>query len=375
MDFNLTQEQEMLRSSARDFLQREWSAARLREVEATELGYSRELWRKTAALGWMGIIIPEEYGGMGGGLTDLGVVVEETGRAVVPSPFFVSTMFGAIPVLEIGSPEQKHKFLPSLAKGELVLTMAVLEEGAKYNPACIHATAARANNGYIVQGRKLFVPYAHVADVILCVCATGQAKHDHHGHSIFMVERDSPGVHLTALKTISREQLYEVHLESVRAEETLGPAGGGWPVVEKALLRATAVQCAEMTGLAQQTLDMTVEYIKGRVQFGKPIGAFQAAQHQAANMLIDVEGIRWATYAALGKLDRGEDARRDVAIAKAWASDALRRVAATAHHLHGGMGVNVDYDLHFYSRRAKARELELGHAHAQRERIVALLGL
>lgn len=375
MDFNLTHEQGMLRNSAREFLQREWSTATLREIEASEPGYSQELWRKMASLGWMGMLIPEEYDGMGGGLMELAVVAEELGRAAVPSPFLATTMFGTMPILAAGIPEQRKELLPLLAKGRLVLTMALLEEAAQYDPATIHTKAAMVEQGYAINGCKLFVPYAHVADIILCVCVSGHNGDGQPEHSIFLVQRTSPSIQLTGLKTISHERCYEVLLKDVVAREVLGSPGKAWPIVEWAMLHATAVQCAEMTGMAQRTLDMTVEYIKGRIQFGQPIGAFQAARHRAADMLIDLEGTRWVTYAALGKLDRGEDARREVAIAKAWASDAFRRVAASAHQLHGGIGATLDYDLHFYSRRAKAREIELGHARVQRERLSALLGL
>ena len=375
MDLQLSQEQEMLRRSAREFLRERWPASKLKESDAYELGYDKDLWQEMAAMGWIGTVIPEQYGGLGQGFLDLGILVEELGLAAVPSPFISSIMFGAVPLLEAGTPRQKELYLPQLAKGELVLTMALLEEAAQYDLDLINAKAMQMKEGYVIHARKLFVPYADVADLMLCVVLAGSSEMSQPEHSIFLVPHGSRGISLTSLKTIANERYFEVLLEGTPGAEHLGPIGKAAPVVQRTLHCATAVQCAEMTGLAQKTLDMTVDYIKGRVQFGRPIGSFQAVRHKASDMLMDVEAMRWLSYSALAALDRGEDAHREVAIAKAWASDAYRRAAANAHQLHGGMGATLEYGLHPYLRRAKARELELGHARFHREKIIASLGL
>jgi len=361
MDFALSEEQEMLRKSARDFLSAECPKSLVREIEAGDLGYSPELWKRMAALGWMGLALPEEYGGAEFSLLDLAVLFEEFGRAAMPGPMF-STMVGALAVLEFGTEEQKRTLLPKVATGELIVTMAMAEPEVNEDPRFITTRAESRDGGYVITGSKLFVPYAHIADYMLVVARTEGASGDDKGLTVFIVEAKAAGINLTPLITIAADKQFEVVFDkvSVSDNDILGSLHQGLPLVKAVLRKATAIQCAVMVGGAQQELELTAEHTKTRIQFERPLGAFQAVQHRLADMFIDVQGARWITYQAVWRLSEGLQADREVAIAKAFSNIACQRVAASAQQLHGGIGVDKDYDLHFYFRRAKAFELSLG---------------
>ena len=364
MDFALSSEQELLKNEARQFLDSECPKKLIRQIEESEPGYSSEIWEKMAQLGWLGLVIPEEYGGVGGSLLDLAILFEELGKTALPNPMFSTILLGALPILDGGSDDQKKELLPGVARGELILTLALSEPGLDYNPAFIKTKAKYEGDKFVISGTKLFVPYAGVADYILVVARTARATSRGKGITVFLVPASSKGVRLTTLKTAAGDRQFEVVFNRVivSSKDILGKADEGWPLVEKALLRATAIQCAQTVGVMQQALSMTANYTSTRIQFGRPIGSFQAVQHRLANMLTDVEGARWLSYRAIYRLDRGLPAAREVAIAKAWTSDACQRVAYGAQHLHGGIGMDMDYDLHFYFRWAKVMELSLGAA-------------
>ena len=361
MDFSLSEEQEMLQKSARDFLSAECPKSLVREIEAGDLGYSPELWKRMAALGWMGLALPEEYGGAGFSLLDMAVLFEEFGRAAMPGPMF-STTVGALAVLEFGTEEQKKALLPKVATGELIMTMAMAEPEVNEDPRFIATRAELHDGGYAITGTKLFVPYAHIADYTLVMTRTEGASGDDSGLTIFIVDAKAAGINLTPLITIAADKQFEVGFDkvSVSDSDTLGSLHKGLPMVKAVLRKATAIQCAVMVGGAQQELELTAEHTKTRIQFDRPIGTFQAVQHRLADMFVDVQGARWTTYQAVWRLSEGLPADREVTIAKAFSNIACQRVAASAQQLHGGIGVDKDYDLHFYFRRAKAFELSLG---------------
>ena len=362
MDFALNDQQELLKKEARRFLDSEFPKKLVRELQESELGYSPAIWKKMADLGWLSLVIPEEYGGVGGTLLDLGVLFEEIGKTACPSPLFGTVVFGVLPLLDAGNEEQKRRLLPRVASGDLILTMALSEPEADYQPKFMTTRAQQEDGCFAVTGTKLFVPYAHVADVTLVVAATSPVDDDGKGTTVFLVPKKADGIELVPLETVGRDKQFEVTFSSVRVSpsDTLGAVDGGWQVVETTLQKATAIQCVETVGVMQQELAMTAEYTSNRVQFGRPIGSFQAVQHRLADMLTDVEGARWLSYRALSQLSNSLPARREVAIAKAWTADACQRVAYSAQHLHGGIGMDLDYDLHFYFEWAKARQLSLG---------------
>jgi alkylation response protein AidB-like acyl-CoA dehydrogenase len=362
MDFALSEEQEMLKKSARDFLSVECPKKVVREIEAGDLGYSPELWKKMASLGWMGLALPEEYGGVGLSLLDMAVLFEEFGRAVMTEPMFSTVVLGALPILAWGTEEQKKAFLPKVAAGELFLTLAMAEPRVNEDPMFIATRAMTKDDGFLIHGTKLFVPYAHIADYLLVVARTKGVAGDKKGITIFIVDRKSQGINITPLVTIAADKQFEVQFDKVfvSSRNILGSLHNGLPLVRQTLKKATAIQCAEMVGGAEQEMEMTAEHTKKRVQFERPIGTFQAVQHRLADMFIDVNGARWTTYQAVWRLSAGLPADREVAIAKAFANIACQRIAFSAQQLHGGVGVDKDYDLHFYFRRAKAFALTFG---------------
>jgi len=377
MDLGLTEEQEMLKTSARDFLQKECPKQLVKELDESDEGYSPELWRKMADLGWIGLVFPEEYGGSGGSFLDLVVLLEEMGYNILPGPFFSTVVLGALPILTAGNEEQKKEFLPKVASGKMLLTLALTEPSARYDAASVKTTAVAQSGEYVVNGAKLFVPDANVADYILCVARTKEEVGTEDGITVFLVDAKSPGVKCTLLKTLARDKQCEVIFDSVRVSKynILGKLDEGWPVVESVLQKATVAKCAEMVGGAQAVLEMAVSYAKERVQFNRPIGSFQAIQHYCANMVTDVDGSRFITYKAAWKVNEGLPAAMDVAIAKAWTSEAYGRVALLGHQIFGAIGFTMDHDMHLYYRRAKASEMMFGDGNFQRAVVAQELGL
>jgi alkylation response protein AidB-like acyl-CoA dehydrogenase len=365
VDFALSAEQELLKKEARHFLETECPKSMVKKLEASELGYSPEMWKKMADLGWLGLILPEAYGGVGGSLLDLAVMLEEVGRTTAPSPIFSTMVMGVLPILEAGNEQQKNHLLPRVANGEVLLTMALAEPEADYQPQFLSTHATHHKDGvFSITGTKLFVQNAHTANYLLVVARTGKVNAAGDGISIFIIDSDTSGVASTPLITIAADKQFEVMLDKVPCSnnDVLGGLNKGWPIVESTLRKATALQCVEMVGVAHKALDLTASYAATRIQFARPIGSFQAVQHRLADMLTDVESARWLSYQAVWRLDKGLPAAKEVSIAKAWTSDACQRIVSGAHHIHGGVGFDVDYDLHYHFRWSKALELNLGSA-------------
>ncbi len=377
MDLNLSIEQNLLRESAHDFLARECPKALVRQFEESDESYPLELWRKMAGLGWMGLIIPEGYGGSGGSFLDLIILSEVMGYHLCPGPFFSTIVLGCLPILAAGSKAQKKAILPGIAKGELLMTMALTEPDAAGDAASINVKAKPVKGDYVLQGTKLFVPYADNADYILWVARTGKKTKKAEGISIFMAKKESPGITRTKLKTLIRDRQCELSFKSVRSSKNdiLGKAGAGWPIVEETLEKASVVSCAEMIGGAQAVLDMSLNYAKERTQFNRPIGSFQAIQHHLADMWIDIHGSRYLIYQAAWRISEGLSAGREVAMAKARAGEACRRVTILGHQIFGGIGFTKEHDMHLYHKRSITGDLNLGHADIHREKLAGFLGL
>jgi alkylation response protein AidB-like acyl-CoA dehydrogenase len=348
----------------------------VKELEQSELGYSPELWKEMAGLGWMGLVLPEKYGGSGMSFLDLAVLLEEMGRACLPGPFFSTVVLGGLTIADAGSEEQKQKYLPKIASGEMLLTLALTEPSARYD-AVIETKATADKDGYVINGTKLFVPDAHVADYMLVVAKTNEKAKAEAGLTVFIVEGKSPGISCSVLKTIANDKLCEVVFDKVKVarENILGELNGGWGVVGKTIQRAAVAKCCEMVGCIQQALDMTVSYAKERKQYDRPIGSFQVIQHYCADMATDVDGTRLSTYQAAWMMSEGLPCTKEVAIAKAWAGEACQRVMALAHQIHGAIGVTIDHDLQYYTRRAKAAEVSFGDASFYREIVAKEMGL
>ena len=378
MDFSFTEEQEMLRKTARDFLEKECPKTMVREMADDEKGYSPELWKKMAELGWLGLAFPAKYGGGDGSYLDLALLIEEMGRALLPSPFFATVVLSGLYVFEAGNKEQKDALLPKVSTGDTLLSLALTEPGGEeYDPGSISARAVPQEDGYRISGTKLFVPNAHVADFMVCVARTRDGMTPEDGLTIFLVDTKSSGVGHTSLKTIGGDKQCEVVFENVRVlkENILGELHQGWASLERILQKAAIAKCAEMLGGAQQVLEITTQYAKERVQFGRPIGSFQAIQHHCANMLIDVHSSKFITYKVAWMLSEGIPCRKEVAIAKAWVSEAYRRVVALGHEVIAGAAFMEDHDLPLYFKRAKAAELAFGDAEFHREVVAQEIGL
>src|SRR5215813_13991427 len=379
MNFGFNEEQELLRSTARKFFENECASETVRKLMDGSEGITPELWKKLAEQGWLGLIAPEEYGGMALGIVDLVVLLEEMGRAVVPGPFFSTVLLGGLALLEAGTEAQKKAWLPKICAGEARATLAWMEPSAEMGAAGITLSAVAKGAGFTLNGTKLFVHDAHTADVIVVAARTASGQNPEEGISLFLVPRSTPGVSVTLLPTMDQtRKLCEVTLSNVDlgGDAIMGASGAGWKPLARVIDRATVGLCAEMCGGAQKVLDMTVEYAKIRQAFGRPIGSYQGVKHRAADMLVDVENSKSITYYAAWAMDEGvPEGPLAVSMAKAYVSDAYRRVAGAGIQLHGGIGFTWEHDLHLYFKRAKGSEFTFGDATWHRERVAQLVNL
>ena len=370
MDFDLSKPQKLLKESARGLLARECGPGRVRELMETETAHDDALWRALAEQGWTGLLVAEEHGGLGLGLVEMAAVAEEMGRACLPGPF-LSTLFAAALVERAGSAEQRAKYLEPLAAGELKATVALLEEEADWSPEGVRLAAARADGGFRVNGKKLFVPDAGAADLIICVARDGDQV------VLLPVGRGAEGLAVRPTPAMdATRKLYEVEFGGVIVPESdaLGADGDARGALASATDAATTVLCAEMVGAMQWILETSVEYAKTRQQFGRPIGSFQAVQHMCADMLVLTESARSASYYAAWALSEGEaKAAAAVSVAKAYCSDAFREVANRGVQVHGGIGFTWEHDLQLYYKRSKSAETLFGDATFHRERLARLV--
>ena len=369
MDLGLTEIQQMLKNSAREFLSQECPLTLVREMEEDHQGYTDELWRQLVSLGWTGVVFPEQYGGTGGEFVDLAVLLEEMGRSLLPGPFFSTVVLGGLTVLDAGSDPQKRDILPRICAGTLKMTLALTESSASFEPWGIEAVASPDGAGYRLEGTKLFVPDAQAADLLLVAARTDAGGDPEQGITLFLVPADQAGITVNQLNTIASDRQCEVLLSQVEVpgDAVLGTVGQGWPIIQRCLQRAITGKCIEMLGGADAVLEMTVEYAKQRTQFGRPVGSFQAVQHHCANMATDVEGCRQIAYQAAWRVSEGLPAQREVAMAKAWVSGAYQRVCSTAHQCHGAIGFTKEHNLQLYTRRAKVQELSYGDVNWHKE--------
>jgi alkylation response protein AidB-like acyl-CoA dehydrogenase len=303
------------------------------------------------------------------------VLMEEMGRAVVPGPFFSSLLAG-LTILEAGSTEQKKEWLAKLSDGTAKATLAWTEPSARWDAAGVTTAARNAGGKWTLSGTKLFVPDAHTADLIVVVARTTEGKRAEDGVSLFLVERGAKGLATKLLPTMDQtRKLCEVKLEDTPAT-LLGTKDAGWAPLERVIQRATVALCAEMCGGAQKVLDMTTEYAKIRIAFGKPIGSYQGVKHRAADMLVDVENAKSLTYYAAWAVDENvPEAPLACSMAKAYTSDAFRKVSGAGIQLHGGIGFTWEHDLHLYFKRAKSSEFTFGDATYHREKVAQLISL
>jgi len=374
MEFDLSKPQKLLKDSAREFLSRHCKSKRVRELMNTETANDDELWQAMADQGWTSLVIPEDYGGLAAGLLDLAVVCEEMGRACLPGPFQATTFSTAL-IDRAASPKQKAEYLEGIAGGSLKATVALLEETADWDLEAVNLKAVRDNGQLIVSGRKLFVPDAATADLLICVATSDSGN----GESpvILPVRKGAEGVETKLMPSMdATRKIYEVEFNNVRVNgaDVFGADGNAFGALMQATQVATVALCAEMVGGMHWVLDPTVESSKTRQQFGRPIGSFQAVQHQCADMLLMTESARSATYYAAWAVTEGApNAATAVSIAKAYCSDAFREVGNRGVQVHGGIGFTWEHDLQLYYKRSKASETMFGDATFHRERIARIV--
>jgi alkylation response protein AidB-like acyl-CoA dehydrogenase len=376
VDFAFSEEQEMLRRSAREFLAKECSPKVVRRLMESEDGFDAALWKKIADLGWTALGIPEQYGGVGTFL-DLVVVLEEAGRALLPGPFF-STMGLAVPVLlEAGIEAQKKEVLAAIVEGSARATLAFTEPAGRWDADGVALKATQSGGGWRLDGVKTFVPDAHVADYIAIVARTRGDGEE--GLTLFLVKGRPEGMTVKPLETMDMTRRWcEVRFDGVQldADAVMGSPDKAWPALKRALEWATAALCAEMAGGVQKVLETSTEYAKTRHQFGKPIGIYQAVSHKIADMLVLSESGRSATYYAAWAVEAdAPDRSLAASMAKAYVSDAYRKVAGDGIQVHGGIGFTWEHDMHLYFKRAKSSEVTLGDATYHRELVAQALDL
>jgi alkylation response protein AidB-like acyl-CoA dehydrogenase len=362
MELGLTETQELLRNSARTFFENECPLARVREIQATPEGFSRRVWDQAAALGWPGLLVPETYQGSGGDLMDAIILLEEAGRALAPLPLASTAVVGTLALQQFGTDAQQTALLPRIAAGESIVAFALTEPSASYHATGIRTRARLVDDRYVLDGTKLFVRDGTIADLLLVAARTEDTADPEEGLTLFLVDARASGVAVTPLVSSARDRQAEIKLSEVAVprDALVGPVNKGWPVIRRLIDLAALAECAEMVGAGQRVFEITVEYAKTRVQFGRPIGSFQALQHKIADMATDIDGARYITYFAAWKAGTSADARADIARAKVWVSDAFRRITREAHQVHGGVGFIIDHDLHMFFNREKTAELYMG---------------
>jgi len=369
MDLGFSKSEKLLVESARGFLAKE-AAGIFRETELSEAGYSKSLWRKMAQLGWMGILFPEQYGGMDGNILELILLLEEMGKALVPGPF-ISTMISGYALLRYGTEKQKEEILPRLTAGRHIIIPCFIAPGPAAGDTKFKETSDLRDGQYRLSATRLFVPYAQSADGFLFETRTQPGK------TLFLIDSKTPGIICRPFETLAADKQCEVVLDrvSVPPINIVGSEGRGAAIKNEIELWGALCESAYILGLLEKVLEMAVNHAKIREQFGRPIGSFQAIQHQCADMVTDIDKLKFLTYQAAWKLSQNISAGKEIHMAKARASDASRRVTLLGIKIHGGVGITQEYDLQFYFRRAKAAEAAFGDGDLHREMVAQSLGL
>ena len=371
MNFAFSEEQEELRRTVRAFLDDKSPSAEVRRLMETTEGYDPAVWEQMGSqLGLQGLAIPEEYGGSGYTYVELIVVLEEMGRALLAAPYFSTVALAANAILHSGDDAAKKELLPGIAGGETIATLALTEDNGRWDAEGITATATKAGDGYTIDGHKMFVLDGHTAGLIVVAAKTGD------GISLFTVSGGADGLTRTPLATMDQTRK-QARLEfSGTPAKLLGTEGEGWSVLSRVLDLAAVALAAEQVGGAQKCLDMSVDYAKVRVQFGRPIGSFQAIKHKCADMLLEVESAKSAAYyAGWAAAEDSEELPVVASLAKSYCSEAYFHAAAENIQIHGGIGFTWEHDAHLYFKRAKSSELMLGDPSYHRELLAQRIGI
>jgi len=378
MPLVLSDEQEMLRESARGYLAEQAPVAHLRKLRDSkdDIGFSRALWRGFAEMGWAGVLIPEEFGGVGLGYVEAGVLLEEMGRTLAPSPFFSTAVVAASAIGLAGSAQHKSRHLPRVAAGELVAALAI-DEGAKHKPSRIAVAAARHANGFRLNGTKTFVVDGHVADLLIVAARTAGGIEDQQGVTLFVVDANAPGLTRERALMVDSRNSARLSFENVdvTADAVLGEVDEGAPVLERVLSIGRAGLAAELVGAGSEALERTTAYLKERRQFGRAIGEFQALQHRAAQVYVDLEMARSAALKALQTMDENLDGAGAIAaVAKAKAGQAAKLASQEAVQMHGGMGMTDELDIGLFMKRIRVAQELFGDVQFHADRLARMRG-
>jgi alkylation response protein AidB-like acyl-CoA dehydrogenase len=366
--FAPTEEQELIRSTARQFLEDRIGMEKVRELMMSDDGFDPVLWKEMAEMGWTGLIVPEEHGGSGLGAIEMSVLLEEMGRMVTPGPFFASAVMATTAILELGSSSQRADLLPALASGSKVATLAIFEQPRGWSPDAAATTARRGDGGWVIDGVKRSVLGGSSADLLMVSAATDD------GVRLFIVESAADGVDAEAESVLDPTRPQStVTFQSVAVDEqaVLGDLEG----LRRVLSLSSAALAAEQVGGAQKCMEMSVEYAKTRHQFGRPIGSYQSIKHRCANMLMKVEHARSAAYYAARVTDDVAELAVAAPLAASVSSEAYVWVAGENLQVHGGIGFTWEHDAHIYLKRAKASSLLLGGPRYQRDLLGKAIGI
>ena len=370
------EEQQYLKDTAKDFVQKNAPINHFRELRDSkdETGYSKELWKQMAELGWAGILISEEYGGSDFGMMGMGGILEETGRCLVPSPLFSTALLGASLIELGGKADQKKDLLTKIVKGELTTAFA-LEEGSRHTPYRISTTAVKKGGNFVLNGKKTFVLDGHSADLIVLAARTSGGIEDQSGISLFLIDPNSTGLQRKRTHMVDSRNASEIHLKGVEVSETklLGELDAGFSIIEEVLERGQIGISAEMLGNTLEAFDITLEYLKERKQFGAVIGSFQALQHRAAVMFAEIELTKSSVMGALNAVDENSNDRsRFASLAKFKAGEILHLVSSEAVQMHGGVGVTDEFDIGFFLKRSRVAEQIFGSSDYHLDRYATL---
>jgi len=374
----LNEEQRMLQESARDFLRSKTPVKHLRDLrdQSSEHGFSAEVWRQMASMGWPAIVVPEDYGGHGFGYSGLGLVLQETGRTLTPSPLLSSAMVAVATLLRGGGVAQKSTLLPAIATGDAILTLAT-DEHSQYQPQHLTTRASRNRTGYVLHGRKRFVLDGTAATALIVSARTGGKPADAKGITLFLVPASTAGITITRRQVLDTHVVADITLNEVQlpADALLGGDHEAYAILEYALDVGRLGQSAELLGVALEAFDRTLAYLKERKQFGVPIGSFQALQHRAARMFAEIEMCKSLVLNSLQQLDAGtQDLARLASMTKAKLAATAMQVTAEAIQMHGGIGMTDEFDIGFYYKRARILETLWGDRYYHLDRFARETG-
>lgn len=375
IDLSLTENEEMLKNTALRFLEREVPKELMQELHDSDTGYTEDIWRKVKEMGWLGIIIPEEYGGVEYPLTSAGVLFEALGTGPLPGPYFSSGILGSLIVNEAGTEEQKKEILPQVADGTMVLTLALTEPEFSWEPGSIKTSAEKNNGDFVLNGVKLFTFDALAATHFLVAARTGEGKDSDRGISLFLVDSKTAGVSTRILPGYLAGRTFEVKFESMRIPQSalLGHINEAWPALTEAINKAAPILCAYKAGGCQAVFRIAVEYSRVRVQFSQPIGRFQRVQDMIIEMINHADSARWTTYEALWKLDTDRPAVESVHLAKAVTSEAYWQVCTLGHRAISGISYSMEHPLALHTRTSRHLYNYLGEPGHHRQKIAQFL--